>query len=247
MEINAETWNVFFTKSYRSLLTFLLLANVFFLSAVIAFQITKKGEMITVPNLYGMSFPEARKELSKLRVSVIQVGIKLHDDLEQGLIISQEPANGSKIKLNQVVRVVVSAGKKKIIVPDLTGRTLESIPTTFQEIQLRKGRVSHVHTSKYAAGKIISQYPSAGQEVGINSKVDLLVSQGEWEKKYLMPDLLGKRSKIVIAVLRERGFRVGDIRRSYYPGLESGIIIDQIPKPGDRIQKRNIIRLEVSN
>jgi len=202
--------------------------------------------MVTLPDLSGKTLDEARTELNKLRLQVVQSGIELHEQYDLGLIIAQEPEAETKLKLNQIVKVLVSAGKEKVIVPKLIGRTLELILPTLQEARLRKGKISHVHTAKYAAGKIISQFPPPEHEVGVNTRVNLLVSQGESEKKYLMPDLLGKRASLVIAKLKEMDFRVGDVRRTYYPGLEPGIIINQSPKQGGRIQKRNIIALEVS-
>jgi beta-lactam-binding protein with PASTA domain len=72
------------------------------------------------------------------------------------------------------------------------------------------------------------------------------VSQGEREKKFLMPDLIGKRASVVIEKLKELEFNIGHIRYSYYPGLDSGIIINQYPEPGSRIQRRNLITMEVS-
>lgn len=234
-------------KIYIKRAVFILaLLNLFFLSALVSFQITKYGEMVTIPDLSGKTLEEARTELNKLRLQVVQSGVELHDFYELGKIIAQEPEAEKKSRLNQVVKVLVSAGKEKVTVPRLTGRTLELILPTLQESRLRKGKVSHVHTSKYAAGKIISQFPPPDHEVGVNTRINLLVSQGEAEKKYLMPDLLGKRAALVIAKLKEMDFRVGDVRRTYYPGLEPGIIINQSPKQGGRIQKRNIIALEVS-
>jgi beta-lactam-binding protein with PASTA domain len=111
---------------------------------------------------------------------------------------------------------------------------------------LRKGKISQIHTAKYAAGKVISQQPPAEEETGRNTPVSLLVSQGEWEKRYLMPDLIGKRASRVLAQLKEMDFRVEDLRYSYYPGLEPGVIIKQFPPQGFRIQKRNLITMEVS-
>lgn len=233
-------------KYFRFILLFLSLLNIFFLSATIAYQVTKSGEMTTLPNLAGMSLEEARMELTKQKLFVVQSGVQLHDRYEQGKIISHDPPPETKVKLNEVVKVVISAGKKKVIVPNFRGRTLQAILSTLQEASLRKGRVSHVHTPKYAAGKIISQYPAPDEEVGINTRINLLVSQGDHEQKFLMPDLLGRRLSSVSSRLIALGFRVGDVRRSYYPGLESGIIINQIPEQGKQILKRNRIILEVS-
>jgi beta-lactam-binding protein with PASTA domain len=61
-----------------------------------------------------------------------------------------------------------------------------------------------------------------------------------------MPDLIGRNSGPTIARLQELGFKVADIRYSYYPGLSAGIIIKQFPPHGFGIAKRSLISVEVS-
>ncbi len=224
----------------------MVLADLFLFSATISYKITLAGEMSTIPNLTGKSLGEARKILHSKKLFLSQAGIELHPKYEKGQIISQNPPAESKIKLYQTVEVVLSAGREKTVIPDIIGRTLENIDPTLKETGLNKGKISHVHTPAYAAGKIISQSPPPGEEVAVNSRLSLLVSQGDWEPRFLMPDLLGKRASVVTEQLQEMGFRIADVRRSYYPGLDSGIIINQNPQPGNRIQRRNIITLEVS-
>ncbi|MEA2006482.1 MAG: PASTA domain-containing protein [Acidobacteriota bacterium] len=202
--------------------------------------------MTTVPDLEGKTFDQAKEELFQKKLSIAQSGLQVHEKWERGKIIFQDPPAGSKIKLNKVVKVILSTGKEKVLVPNLIGKSFQTINQTLQEAGLRKGKISHVHTPKYAAGKIMAQFPQPGQEVGRDTYISFLVSQGEIEKKYLMPDLIGKRSETVVAKLKEMDFRVGDIRYVLYPGLESGIIIKQFPTQGFRIQKRNLITLEVS-
>lgn len=224
----------------------LTLLILFFLSAVISFHLTSLGEMVTVPDLRGKTMDQARLELTGKKVTLAQSGVSLHDRFDIGQIIEQEPVPDTKVRLHEVIRVIVSSGREKVLVPDLIGRTLEMIGPTLQDSGLRKGKISHVHTRRHAAGKIIAQSPVPDRQVGINSRISLLVSQGERQRQYLMPDLLGRQLSSTLDRLKALEFRVGDIRRQYYPGLESGIIINQTPKPGDRIQKNNIIRLEVS-
>ncbi len=233
-------------NTYRTIIIVLLLADLFLFSANIAYRVTLSGEMSTIPDLSGKRLEEARSILQSKKLFLSQTGVELHPRFEKGQIISQNPPADSKIKLYKTVEVVLSAGREKVVIPDVIGRTLENINPTLEEIGLTKGKISHVHTPAYAAGKIISQSPQPGEEVAIDSRLSLLVSQGDLEPRFLMPDLLGKRASIVIDQLKEMGFRIGDIRRSFYPRLESGIIINQNPQPGNRIQKRNIITLEVS-
>jgi serine/threonine-protein kinase len=233
-------------KIFKYSLFALILLNLFFLSALLSFHITLKGEMVSLPDLKGMSMEEAEKELTERKLFIVQGGIQLHDRYERGLIISQDPPADSRIKIFKEVKVILSAGKEKVTVPRIIGSNIQQINQTLHDSGLRKGKISHIHTPKYAAGKIVAQFPLETEDVGINTRISMLVSQGEREKKYLMPDLLGKKIDSVLIQLRELDFRVEHVRHSYYPGLESGIIIKQFPPQGYRIQKRNLITLEVS-
>ncbi|HZX10804.1 MAG TPA: PASTA domain-containing protein [Acidobacteriota bacterium] len=233
-------------KYYKILVVALVFLDLFFLSATLAYRITVAGEMANVPELTGMTLEEAKKILQEKKLSVVKSGVELNKQYERGKIISQDPPPKSRVKLNKIVKVTLSAGLEKVIVPKLTGKDLQSLDEIFQQVGLVKGNISHVHTSAFPAGRVISQYPPVETEVPVNSRVNLLVSQGSSEQRYLMPDLLGKQASKVIQKLKDLGFRIGDIRRSYYPGLRSGIIINQNPSQGTLIKKRNIISLEVS-
>ncbi len=218
----------------------------FFLSALTAYQVTLKGEMVTIPELTDMTLNEAREILMDKKLFIIKSGIELHERIEKDKIIQQDPLAGSKVKINTVVKVILSAGKEKVVVPRFIGRSLQAIGPELMETGLIKGKISHVHTPEYAAGKIVSQHPLDNEEVARGSKISFLVSQGEREKKFLMPDLIGKRASVVLEKLKELDINIGHIRYSYYPGLESGVIINQYPEPGSRIQRRNLITMEVS-
>jgi serine/threonine-protein kinase len=233
-------------KILNYVLLLLIFLNLFFISAILSFQITLKGEMVTLPSLIGKTFEDAKADLEKKKIHLVQSGVQLHQRYERGRIIFQDPPADSKVKINTEARVVLSAGKEKVIVPELVGKNLQSARPILEDAGLREGKISHVHTSKYAAGKIIGQYPLPQDEVGRDTPVSLLISQGQLETRYLMPDLIGKRASSSIAQLRRMDFNVSNIRRRYYRGLDSGIIINQFPAPGSKIQKRNRITLEVS-
>lgn len=224
----------------------LIFLNLFFLSTILSYRIVIRGEMVTLPDLVGKTLEEAKVELTKQRLSLSLRSVQFDNQYQRGEIIHQNPSAGSKIKINKGVKVILSAGSEKVIVPNLEGKTLKSATQILKDAGLRRGNTSQVHSSHYAAGKIIAQYPQLLEKVGQNTPVSTLFSQGEREKKYLMPDLIGKKAAPVIAKLKKMDFRVGVVRYSYYPGLEPGIIIKQLPPNGFRIQKNNLITLEVS-
>jgi len=233
-------------KYYKILVIALIFLDLFFLSATLAYKITVAGEMANVPDLTGMTLEEGKKTLQEKKLSIVKSGVELNKRFERGKIIFQDPPPKSRVKLNKIIKVTLSAGIEKIKVPDLTGKNLRSIDEIFQDVGLIKGNISHVHTPTFPAGIVISQYPPEQTEAPVNSRINLLVSQGKLEERYLMPDLLGKQASKVIQQLKDLGFRIGDIRRSYYTGLRSGIIINQNPSQGTQLKKRNIISLEVS-
>jgi beta-lactam-binding protein with PASTA domain len=231
---------------FKIFLYLLIFLNLFFLSTILSYRVVIRGEMVTLPDLIGKTVEEAKADLAKKRLSLSLREVQFDNQWERGKIIHQNPSSGSKIKINKAVKIILSAGSEQVIVPNLEGKTLKSASQILKDAGLRKGETSQVHSSDRAAGKIVAQQPPLLEKVGRNTPVSLLVSQGEREKKYLMPDLIGKKSAPAIAKLKRMDFRVGVVRYSYYPGLEPGIIIKQLPPHGYRIQKNNLITLEVS-
>lgn len=233
-------------KIYKPVFFTLLILDVFLLSAVTSFRMTLAGEVINIPDLIGKTFNEVKSDLAEKKLTVVQIGYQLHHSIEKGKIIFQDPPENSKLKLNGVVKVVLSSGKEKVSVPHLVNKMEQSVNPLLRESGLRKGKISHIFTPKHAAGRIVAQFPPDGSDVGRESRVSFLVSQGKNEDIYIMPDLLGWPAEPVLEWLENLEFRVGDTRRAPYGELQAGIIIHQTPQQGFPIKKRTLITLEVS-
>ncbi|MCX6568243.1 MAG: PASTA domain-containing protein [Candidatus Aminicenantes bacterium] len=233
---------------YNLAVSSLLFLILFFLSAVIFSQVLLKSETVTVPDLTGLTIGQARTELAKKDLSVAKnKGTESSDRWEKGLIVRQEPAAGSRIRVTKAVQVTMSSGSEKVTVPDLFGKSLDEALTILQAGGLAKGMLTQVHTPRLPAGRILDQRPAPGAVAERNFPVGLLLSQGDVDDSFIMPDLLiGLRADRVIKQLNAMGFKVADIRYVYYPGQPAGIILKQEPASGFRVQKRNRISLEVS-
>jgi beta-lactam-binding protein with PASTA domain len=231
---------------FNAALYSLLFLILFFLSAVIFSQVLLKSEVVTVPDVIGKPVAQARSELQKKDLTLAQRGTEPSDRVEKGLIVRQDPAAGSKIRVTRVVQVFTSSGSGTVTVPDLSSKTLDEALTLLQATGLTKGKLSQVHTPRLPAGKILDQRPAPGTLVERGFPVGILLSQGDLDGRYVMPDLIGLRADGVIGRLNGWGFKVADIRYVYYPGAAAGLIVKQEPANGYRIQKRNRISLEVS-
>jgi beta-lactam-binding protein with PASTA domain len=224
-------------------LAFLIL---FFLTAIIFSQVILKGEAVNVPDLTGKTVAEAKEELKKKDLLLAQGGTEFSDTAARGLILLQDPAPHSRLRVTKVVQVVTSAGSRRVTVPDIENKSLETALQLLKEAGLARGKLTQIHTTRYPAGRVIAQQPAPGEAAERGSPVGLMLSQGGSEARYLMPDLIGLRAERVIARLKSMDFKVADIHYVYYPGQPSGVIVGQFPRSGFRVQKRNLITLEVS-
>ena len=231
-----------FNTAVLSLIFFIL----FFLSAVIFSQVLLRSEIVTVPDVIGKPVAQARTELRKKDLTLAQNGTESSDRFEKGLIVRQDPAAGSRIRVTRAIQVFTSSGSGTVVVPDISGKNLDEALTLLQAAGLTKGRMTQVHTPRLPAGRILDQRPAPGAIVERGSPVGLLLSQGGLDDRYVMPDLIGLRADGVIGRLDDWGFKVADIRYIYYPGAPAGLIVKQDPPNGFRIQKRNRISVEVS-
>jgi beta-lactam-binding protein with PASTA domain len=231
---------------YSAAVSTLLFFILFFLSAVIFSQVLLRSEVVTVPDLAGKPVAQARAELQKKDLTLAQKGTESNDRIEKGLIVRQDPAPGSRIRTTRVIQVFTSSGSGTVTVPDLAEKPLEEALTLLQATGLTKGAMTQVHTPRLPAGRILAQKPAPGTVVERGFAVGLLLSQGDLDERYVMPDLIGRRADGVIGRLEAWGFKVADLRYVYYPGAPAGLIVKQDPANGYRIQKRNRISLEVS-
>lgn len=232
---------------YLDLLNFILLVLIFFFGgAVISSQIILRDEMVYVPDVVGKTLDQAREELQKRDLGLSLASYQFSEEVAWGRIISQEPAAGSRLKVNRQIAVVVSSGSEMVIVPLYAGKSLEQATLDMRQRGLSRGPVSQIHSRRYPAGRIIAQEPPAQTEVERNHPVGFLISLGEPETLYIMPDLIGRKVDRVVSWLQNAGFKIEDVRHVYYPGLEKGVIVRQNPPGGYPIQKRNPISLEVS-
>ncbi len=231
---------------FSAAVSLLMFLNLFFLSAIIFSQVLLKSEAVTVPDLVGKTVLQARADLAKKDLSLDLKGTEASALVEKGLVSRQEPAAGSRLRVTGVVQVLTSSGSGVVSVPDLAGKTLDESLTLLQASGLTKGKLTQVHTARLPAGRVLDQKPLPDAVVERGFPVGLLLSQGDLDDGYIMPDLIGLRAEGVIRRLNAWGFKVADIRYVYYPGAPAGLIVKQNPPNGFRVQKRNRLSIEVS-
>lgn len=205
-----------------------------------------KGDELSAPDLIGKSLNEAYRAASQAGVYLKKTEISYDKNFKPMTVINQSPVPGTKIKTKSVIKVFITSELIEVIVPDLTNYSLKDVEKILKENDLTKRFVSYIETDSIPVDLVISQSYPAGARVQRGAGIDLLVCLGRREKSYIMPDVIEMRVEKVLILLENKGFKVSKITEVEYPDLAPGVIVNQYPLAGHKIDLKSLISLEVS-
>jgi len=223
-----------------------ILAVAGIVSALTAMRFAIRGREVEVPQLAGKTKEEAEEILRSRGLKLKPSSSRFSSDVPEGRVLDQIPPSGTRLKVDRTVKVLLSLGERRYAVPSLLGTSLRAAQLTLQGRRLQLGDTLYAHTPEGEPSTVVYQSPSPGTQEGSDPSVNILISLGPPAQYFIMPDLIGRPAELVAARARNEGFRLGKINYSRYPGVESGVVIQQKPQAGYRISKSDIIVLDVS-
>lgn len=205
------------------------------------------GKEVTVPDVKGMSYNEAKEVLEAKGLKIEKADEPIASQkIEKGKIVSQTPSKNSKVKKGRTVRVILSAGNTELKVPDLKGLSYKEAKTLLSEMGLQISKGDEVDSDSVAEGLIASQYPSAKTKVDKGDIITVNISKGK--KDAVIPKLVGTTftsESDVSATLSKYGYKLGKV--SYEESYETpGTIIKQSPDAGTTAEKKTSVDIVIS-
>ena len=146
----------------------------------------KEEEESEVPELTGLDTADAQRAISEAGLNFGEVSFEYDENVESGLILSQNPKAGEKVPAKSKIDVVISKGNEKesgVTVPSLVGMDLESAQNEIIANGLSVGTIREEFSDKYNAGIVIRQGVGSGATVDQGTSVDLTVSKGKQEEE----------------------------------------------------------------
>ena len=242
------------TGMWRGLLRWLLrlgylatLAALFGLSAYLAFSLFIRRGVTPVPTLVGVGLEEAR-EMAADHGLVLRhdpAGDRFAAEVPPDRVLDQDPAPGSLAKRGGRIEVVLSRGRERIVVPDLSGQALPAARVRLAGLGLGVGAVRQVYAAA-PEGTVVSQEPTAGREVDRQTPIDLYLVADDRGETFLMPDLIDRDSREVRRFFEANGFRIGSVKYEPYEGIRDSVVLRQFPLPGHPLRRGEVISLVVS-
>ena len=142
--------------------------------------ISKGPAALTMPDLAGKTETDARTLIEGMGLSFSVTDHQYSSSVELGSVISATPAVGDEVKKGDQVTVIISRGKQKVVVPDLTNKTEAEASAALSAVGLSIGEVktSDKYSQTVEAGRVISQDRSNGTSVDAGTKVSIVLSKG---------------------------------------------------------------------
>ncbi|MEX0851129.1 MAG: Stk1 family PASTA domain-containing Ser/Thr kinase [Gaiellaceae bacterium] len=215
-----------------------LLIGGFLLYDTIASQF-QGDETVAVPYVVGIRQAQAENDIAGKGL-VSRVRQVSSSDVEEGYVVSQDPAAGTRVDNEDIVSIEVSSGKPRVTVPTVVGQSRDSAVQELTQVGLDVQVV--LVNSERDEGTVTAQSLDAGTVVVEGTRVRINVSKGP--RPVTVPNVIGIPYDEAAAELQRDGF--GVVRVDGASDLPSGTVFDQDPDAGSSSSKGSTVTLSVS-
>ena len=238
-----EEKSFFRTKKFKFGLVLILLLG-FFSGFFLSFGKFWSSVEITVPDVTGKQLTLARQILEDqhLRVTVAEA---YDASVPVGVVVSQTPEAGTKVKEERTITIYVSKGGEELEMPNLRGLKQSDAIDKLQQMGLRLGSAYETFSDE-DSGTVISQDPRSGTRISKGQSVDITVSKGQKVKKISVPDVKGVPSDRARTMIEGSGLKVGSVSEEASTQA-AGTVVSQSPSAGSEADSGSSVRLVISS
>ena len=201
------------------------------------------GSRIVVPSVVGASIEEANAALAPLGLRSEVIENRFDEEIPAGKILESNPSGGDKIDAGGSVKLVISKGQERYVIPVLTGLTPEAALKLLTNQPLKSAGILEEFNTTIPKGLVISTNPSNGQKVKRDTPVTILVSKGVEE--IALTTYVGQSADQAQNELTEAGFNV-ESTFAYSETIAAGAVVTQTPSGIVSAPKGSTITLVVS-
>ncbi len=202
------------------------------------------SQKLSMPDLSGKDVNSASQVLGSIGLNT-QIVFESSKTVDEGFVILQNPQAGALVMKDNTVTLTVSSGPSALLMPDVTGLTLQEATDTIESMGLILVNVTYEFQNDFPAGNVISQMPEMDSEVYAGNAVDFVVSTDIEETVVPMPKVTEMTIDQAVSTLSEYGFSQFYV---FEPesDLPEGTVIDQFPAQGIPTSYNDEIDLYIS-
>ena len=161
-----------------------------------------------------------------------------------GTVLGSEPDAGSHLLGGHSVRLVISRGAERFVVPQVAGVDYAAARQAFAGLPVRLVRRDTADgTGKIGPGRVLRTDPGPTSKVKRDATVTVYVSTGP--PIVAVPGVVTKNQDEADTALTKAGFKI-DVRQDYSDTVPAGTVISQDPPAGSSVAKFSTVNLVVS-
>ena len=201
------------------------------------------GSQVVVPSTVGATQSEVTAALSPIGLTSVVASKEFSEDIGEGRVIQSIPEAGGRIDQGGSVKLVISKGPERYVLPTIVGLTPEAAIKVLAKYPLTIQPLSEEFSAKVPKGYVINSNPLAGEKVKRNSIVIIRVSKGI--EQVALTSYIGKSSDQALNELQAAGFSVISTY-SFSETQLAGEVLSQNPAGGATADKGSKISLVIS-
>jgi serine/threonine-protein kinase len=201
------------------------------------------GSRVVVPSTVGGTQSEVSAALSPLGLTSVVAEKQFSEDIAEGRVIQSIPEAGGRIDQGGAVKLIISKGPERYMLPSISGLTPEAAIKVLAKFPLSLQPNSEEFSTKVPKGYVIDSNPAAGEKVKRSAMISIRVSKGV--EQISLASYVAKSSDQALNELQAAGFNV----TSTYAFSETqlaGEVISQLPIGGASADKGSKVKLVIS-
>lgn len=147
------------------------------------------NDSFKAPNFVSQTYDEATKMAENRDLKLVRTN-KTCEDEPKGSVCTQDPTPGTLVKKGDTINLVVSTGAPKVVVPNVTGKTLDEATSILGADKYQFRIKTKYEESTETENLVLKQNPELGAEVQKGSTITLTVAKKK--QQVPVPDVIGK-------------------------------------------------------
>lgn len=194
--------------------------------------VSKGAGDITIPDLQGMSFDQAREKLKALGLSIGKISYTSDTSKDDGVVISQGLQAGGKASKGATVDITINQTKSTMVeIPNVVGMTIKEAKEALGNLGLS---ISKISGSNEDTAVVTAVSPAPGSTVKRDESVTLVGQAKDGKKE---SNKAGGTTKGTVDITVPNGRSAQQVKIVLIDDEGGRVVYDGSNAPGDRIIK----------
>ena len=173
---------------------------------------TNHNKEIEVPDFTTLSVKDAAQLAESVGIRVEVTDSVYVRRMERGAVFSQNPAAGSRVKKNRLIRLTTNAvNAKQVSMPNLVGYSMRQAKAELSSKGLNLGKL--IYVSDMATNNVLKQQYRGkdirtGTMIDSGSEVDLVVGLSDTDNQTRIPNVVGMKYNRALDAVHDNSLNV---------------------------------------